>query len=185
MCQKSEKLGRRFIVGTSSFKFPTKAWIYISDYCGKNSVPVYGPFHAYRKHLQMWSHLDLIAVKVSGEVFLIKYDTKDQFEVFDSLFGAYSRYGSSQNKPGMGKTLQVEEYHLVYSMGNGLDNASSNTPVSLSKENSNDFGVDFWYKATTSELEIALRYKLCAVTNSAKIKKSLKREHNIMVNQCQ
>ena len=86
---------------------------------------------------------------------------------------------------GMGNTVKVEEYHHIYSMGSGVHDASSNAPVSLSKKNSNDFSVDFWYNATTSELDIALRYKLRAVTNSAKIKNSSKREYNIMVNQCQ
>ena len=118
----------------------------------------------------MRSHLDLNAVKVTGEVFLLKYETKNQFKVFDSLFGAYSRYGSSQNRPGIGKTLQVEEYHHMYSMGSGLDDAFSNVPVSsLSKKNSKYFGVDLRYNTTTSDFEIVLRYELRAVTNNVKI----------------
>ena len=39
ICQNSEKIGRQFIVGSTSFKFPLETWIFIVDYCKKTACP--------------------------------------------------------------------------------------------------------------------------------------------------
>ena len=82
MCQNSEKIGQQFIVGSTSFKLPLETWIFMVDYCRKNSVSVHGPFKSYRKHLQMRSHLDFNSIKVAGEVYLITFQTRCQFNFF-------------------------------------------------------------------------------------------------------
>ena len=167
MCRNSEKLGRQFIVGNTSFKFPMEGWEFITHHCCENNMVVYGPFSCYKKHMQMRSHLDLNAVKVVGEVQLLQFETRNHFKIFDSLFGMYSWYGSSQKKPGIGKTVQVEEHHHIYSMGSGL--YSANIPTTLSKRHSTNFGVDFRFNTTSSSLEISVRYELRRASDNLKV----------------
>ena len=124
-----------------------EGWEFITHHCCKNNMVIYGPFCCYKKHLQMQRQLDLNAVKVVGEVQLLQFETRNHFKIFDSLFGTNSWYRSSQKKTGIGKTVQVEDHHHIHLMGSGL--YSGNVSTTLSKRNSTDYGVDFWFNQQT------------------------------------
>ena len=139
-------------------KFPCKSWIYLTKYFLQYHVPVYGPFQVRKKHLQMHQHMDLNGVMNSCQVYLMIFETQQHFKVFNSIFGTYSRYGSSKNRPGAGWTVQVEEHHHIFCVGSML--YTSDPPTSVSVRKLTDLGIDFSFNITFGILEIAVRYEL-------------------------
>ena len=47
----------------------------------------------------MQSNLDLTAVRVSGEAYVIRFEPRNELKVFDEIFGKYARFGTSKPKP--------------------------------------------------------------------------------------
>ena len=115
----------------------------------------------------MHRHMDLNGVMNSCQVYLMIFETRQHFKVFDSMFGTYSRYGSSQNRPGAGRTVQAEEHHHIYCMGSGL--YTSDPPTLLRKRKLTDLGIDFSFNITLGILEIAVRYELKKAADNAQV----------------
>ena len=84
---------------STSLSFPIEAWAYILKLCQEKNVTVHGPFTINRKHLQMRSNLDLTAVRVTGEAYTVRSETRSQLRTFDEIVGKYACYGTSEPKP--------------------------------------------------------------------------------------
>ena len=98
---------------------------------------------------------------------MLQFETRNHYKIFDSHFGRYSWYNSFQKKPGIGKTVQLEGHHHIYSMGRGL--YSGNIPTTLSKRNSTDFGMDFRFNKINLSLDILVWYELRKASNKLKV----------------
>ena len=129
-------------------------------------MPVHSPFVANRKHIQMHTSLDLNVVQMSGQSYTLRFETRSNLEIFDLLFGKYSRYGTSEDKPTVGHTLKLEQHHDIFTVGSGL---FENT-APFKRRNVVTSGIDLTYNAIFFLLTVSIRYKKVQVDTDVLLK---------------
>ena len=179
MCRNGQANGHGFIVGRDTFKFPEEGWYYLEHCCKCHNIQVHGPYKSSSNHLQARSHLDINCVKMHGDSFIMQFETTYNFEVFNNIFGSFSRYGTAFARPKAGTSRPLKSDCQVYDMGDGL---GSPAPV-LKRRDLTDLGIDLIYFCT-GLLTISTRYKLLKASNSSRLRTFIQ-EKKIMMEKYQ
>ena len=129
----------------------------------KKGMTVHGPFTSKSRDPQMGNGLELNSVCKVGVVYMIQYATRSHFQVFDHLFGNYSRVGFSIANLAVGETVNAEPNHELFVMGSGLFPAQ----YTFKRMNVTFYGIDFKYNETKSTLSLSLWYKKDQAENNA------------------
>ena len=156
MCRKGrEASGRNFITGSATIRMEKESWIFIVSFFARRGISVHGPFQSKSRELQMRNGLELNSVRKSGEVYMLQFATRSQFQVYDQLFGKYSRIGFVEPNPRVGRTVDAQNDHQLFLMGSGLFPSQ----YEFKRRNTTFYGVDFKFNQYLTTLSISLRYK--------------------------
>ena len=88
---------------------------------------------------------------------MLQFATQAHFQVFDALFGKYSRIGFSEPNPTVGETAEAEPNHFIFHMGSGIFSSAYKFRRRVSKNV--QLGIDLRFDSIHSTLGITLRYK--------------------------
>ena len=152
MMRSWKNMGRRFIQGSDHVSIPIEAWIFFSKFVVKKGMKIYGPFPKSHKHYQTRRFLDINAVRVHSFVEVIQFTTRVHFQIFDSLFGKYVRYGTLKPKPKVLLTVLSALHDHMYHMGSGLFSSH----YKFKRRGNTDWGVDLTYDVGNENLFVKL-----------------------------
>lgn len=168
MCRKSEKIGRDFVKGTKNMECQPEFWAYIKFRCF--DVDVHGPFASKRKTVRMRSHLDITSASQSNTAEIIRFETINDFRRFDTIFGSFSRFGSTKGIPTGNITGTITQpHHVVATMGEGLNAAEPK----FKRRDVRSYGIDFCYNIDRHIFYITIWYKLVRAKEDTTIKNYL------------
>ena len=143
-------------------------WAYIKFCCF--DVDVHGPFASKRKTVRMRSHLDITSASQSNTAEIIRFETINDFRRFDTIFGSFSRFGSTKGIPTGNITgIITQPHHVVATMGEGLNAAEPK----FKRRDVRSYGIDFRYNIDRHIFYITIRYKLVRAKEDTTIKNYL------------
>ena len=85
----------------------------------------------------------------------MRFETISDFRSFDSVFGKYVRYGSTEPHPSVGGINVMRNSHVMTTMGQGMGER-----LKFKRRSVTSLGLDFKYNEERQIMMISLRYKL-------------------------
>ena len=175
MCRSSESIGRDFIKGKKWFSCTPEFWSLINFFF-HDVVPVHGPFKSRRKCLKMRSGVSLCAVRKENEVEIMRFETIGLFYSFDSVFGSFSCYGTTEVNPQVGGSTVMRPNHTIATMGDGISN--DEVPEKFKRRDIQSLGLDFRYNLTRHVLTMCLRYKIVRASSEPALRQHIASTEN-------
>ena len=106
--------------------------------------------------------MDLCAVRETSETEIMRFETVTHFRRYDSVFGKYSRFRTTEVLLNIGGAVVMRHYHHITTMGEGV----TQQPPKFYRKNVPTSGVDLKFNLDRLTLLISVRYSLvCADRN--------------------
>ena len=154
MCRNTQSIGSTYIVGGTSFDCPIEFWAYLKSMCP--DVEIHGPFVRRHKKINMRSLLDLSANSNVSSSETIRFCSTTHFRRFDTIFGKFTRFGTSEPRPNVGESTILRRDHHAFTWGEGIADEEVGP---FQRRGFTGNGLDFSYNLTTTKLTIKIRYK--------------------------